>query len=359
MIVDTFATLEALRPLESRWKDMYAADSRAHFFLSWEWICACLATQPTPWLVLGARRAGGPYLGLLALNYGRFPAVGPAVNRELSLAGMPRADYTGMLATDGDERDVVAAFARHIDALPWDNFTLNDWADDRIGMLVTELSSQRYTVAERGATVSPYIKLPSTWEAYVDGLSHATRRTIRAKLRKIESLPGFSLTWSPPDDTGAAISLLLDINCARWKKARAKRDRLFGELFRRCSASGRFLVGTIHAEGKLLAAQGTFVEPDSKTLLGYMMGFNAEYARFSPGLMLVASSIRHGIENGFRRYDLARGSEGFKLSLSTDVDHTTHVTLTRRGFRTAAVNAGRQGVVTAKGIARSMLGRSA
>jgi CelD/BcsL family acetyltransferase involved in cellulose biosynthesis len=360
VIVDSFATLEAFDALELRWRELYAADSRAHFFLSWEWIRACLATQPTPWLVLGARHPGGPYLGFLALNYGRFPAIGPAVNRELSLAGMPRADYTGILVSGGAEREVVAAIARHIDSLSWDNFTLNDWADDRIAMLVEELSSAaRYSVAARGTTPSPYIKLPSTWEAYVDGLSHATRRTIRAKLRKVEALPDYRLTWSPPGEPAAAISLLLDMNCTRWKKARAKRDRLFGELFRRCSAAGRFLIGTIHAEGKLLAAQGTFIEPHSKTLLGYMMGFNPEYSRLSPGIMLVASSIRYGIANGFRRYDLARGGEGFKLSLCTDVDHTQHVTLTRRGFRTAAVNAGRHGVFAAKGIARSMLGRSA
>jgi CelD/BcsL family acetyltransferase involved in cellulose biosynthesis len=359
VIVDEFATLEAFDALELRWREMYSSDARAHFFLSWEWMRACLATQTTPWLVLGARCPGGPYLGFLALNYGRFPAVGPALNRELSLAGMPRADYTGMIAVAGKEGAVVASLARHIESLSWDNFTLNDWADDRIGMLVDKLSAGPYTLAAQGTTPSPYITLPATWEAYVDGLSHATRRTIRAKLRKIESLPGFQLTWSPPAEPTEAISLLLDLNCSRWKKARSKRDRLFGELFRRCSTAGRFLVGTIHAEGKLLAAQGTFVEPNTKTLLGYMMGFDVGYARFSPGLMLVASSIRKGIENGFRRYDLARGGEKFKLSLSTNVDYTTHVTLTRRGLRTAAINAGRHGVFTAKGIARSMLGRSA
>jgi CelD/BcsL family acetyltransferase involved in cellulose biosynthesis len=359
VIVDSFSALEDFEALQSRWKELYAADRRAHFFLSWEWMRACLATQRTPWLVLAVRRACGPYLGFLPLNYGRFPAIGPAVNREMSLAGMPRADYTGMLATKGQEREVVAAFARHIEALPWDNFTLNDWADDRIAMLVGELSSRRYTLATGGTTTCPYIALPATWQEYLERLSHSTRRTIRAKLRKGEALPDFRLTWSSPGEADAAIALLLDINCARWKKVRAKRERMFGELFRRCSAEGRFVVATLHAEGRLLAAQGTFIEPEAKTLLGYMMGFNPEYARFSPGFMLVALSIRHGIEQGFRRYDLARGGEGFKLSLCSDMDYTTHATLTRRGLRTAAINAGRHGLFAAKGVARSVLGRSA
>ena len=94
-------------------------------------------------------------------------------------------------------------------------------------------------------------------------------------------------------------------------------------------------------------------------MLGYMMGYNAEYAKISPGALLLALSIRHAIEEGYARYDFARGSEEFKLSFCTQISYTNHAKLTRRGLRAAAVNAGRSGIVAAKGVARTILRRPA
>jgi CelD/BcsL family acetyltransferase involved in cellulose biosynthesis len=359
MVVDTFSCLEEIERLEPRWRELYAADSRANFFLCWEYMHACLATEKTPWVVLGVREGNGPYLAFLALNCGRFPAIGPTVNRELCLAGIPRSDYTGMLAVPGGEARVVPLLARHIDALPWDNFTLNDYSDERIAMLVGEFSPSRYTTTLSAPTPSPYVELPATWDEYIASRSFATKRTLRAKVRKIEALPGYRFRFAPPEEAAEAIDVLLRINSARWKKNLEKRRRIFGDLFRRCYDSGRFVVATIHDGETLLAAQGSFLEPSSKTLLGYMMGYNPEFSRLSPGAVLVALSIRHAIENGFRHYDFARGGEDFKLSLCTNVRYTNHAKLTRRGLKVAAVNAGRSGLVVAKGIARTLLRRSA
>lgn len=355
MIVDRFSSFSELEALEPRWRELFAADPHANFFLSWEWICACLATDRTPWLVLGVRVGDGPYLAFLALNYGRFPAVGPPVNRELYLAGVPRSDYTGMLAVPGEEARVIPAVARYIDALPWDNFSLNDCADERMAALVREFSASRYTIISGEPTPCPYIDLPATWEEYVASRGVATRRTLRAKIRKVEALPGYDFRWVPQEEGAQAVELLLQLNSARWKKDVKKRRRIFGELFRRCYASGRFVVATLYAGETLLAAQGSFVEPSTGTILGYMMGYNPDFPKLSPGAVLVGLSTRHAIEHGFKRYDLARGGEEYKLSLCNGVHYTSHMKLTRRGLRVAAVNAGRSGFVAAKGVARRLL----
>jgi CelD/BcsL family acetyltransferase involved in cellulose biosynthesis len=355
MIVDRFSSFHELEALESRWRELFAGDSHANFFLSWEWMSACLATDRTPWLVLAVRAGDGPYLAFLALNYAKFPAVGPPVNRELYLAGVPRSDYTGMLAVPGEEARVIPALARYIGALPWDNFTLNDYADERMTMLVSEFPSRRYAVTVGEPTPCPYIDLPPTWEEYVSSRGVATRRTLRAKMRKIEALPGYHFRWVPQEEGPEAVELLLQLNSARWKKDVKKRRRIFAELFCRCYASGRFVVATLYAGETLLAAQGSFVEPSSGTILGYMMGYNPEYQKLSPGAVLVGLSARHAIEQGLKRYDLARGGEEYKLSLCNGVHYTNHTTLTRRGLRVAAVNAGRSGFIAAKGFARTLL----
>jgi CelD/BcsL family acetyltransferase involved in cellulose biosynthesis len=357
MTVDRFSSFAQLETLESRWRELFARDSHANFFLSWEWICACLATDKTPWLVLGVRAGDGPYLAFLALNHGRFPAMGPALNRELYLAGPPRTDYTGMLAIPGEENRVIPALARYIGALSWDNFSLNDCADERLAMLVREFPESRYMVTSGEPTPCPYIDLPATWEEYISSRGVATRRTLRTKIRKIESLPGYNFRWVPKEEGAEAVELLLQLNSARWQKDVKKRRRIFGELFRRCYASGRFVVATIFAGETLLAVQGSFVEPSSGTFLGYMMGYNPDFQKLSPGAVLVALSTRHAIEHGFKRYDLARGGEEYKLSLANGIHYTSQTKLTRRGLRVAAVNAGRSGFASAKSAARKLLRR--
>ena len=354
--LSSFEEFEAIRP---RWNELFAADPHANFFLSWEWMQACLATDGKPWFVLAVRDGDGPYLAFLALTYGSVEAAGLTLNRELYLAGIPRSDYTGMLALPGEEARVVPAFAQYIDALPWDNFTLSDSADERIAALARAFDNDRYALVAGEPTPSPYIDLPATWDEYFAGRGHSTRRTLRAKFRKAEQLPGYRFAVSSPDDADAAIDLLLQLNSARWKKDLGKRRRIFGDLFRRCAAAGLFVVATLHAEQTPLAAQGSFVEPHSKTMLGYMMGYNDEYAKISPGALLLALSIRHAIEEGYARYDFARGSEEFKLSFCTQISYTNHAKLTRRGLRAAAVNAGRSGIVAAKGVARTILRRPA
>jgi CelD/BcsL family acetyltransferase involved in cellulose biosynthesis len=359
MIVDRITTFEQLDTLRARWNDLYVQDSQANFFLSWEWMRACLATQRKPWMVLGAREPNGPYAALLPLRIERFPSIGPAVNRELALAGNPRADYTGMLGLAGAQAQFLPALAREIGDLRWDNFTLKDYADDRIAALIALFERDGFRVAVAERTPSPYVELPATWEEYVSSRSYATRRTIRNKLRRIESLPGYRLHYAAPDEAGAAIEALLRINSRRWKKSLSKRRATFGELFARCYASGCCIVSTMSSGESVIAAQSSFLDARTRTVIGYMMGYDAAYAKFSPGAMIVCAAIRYAIEQGFAHFELSRGGESFKSSLATGVAYTAHATLTRPGVRVAAVNVGRRGFFAAKGLARQLLVRPA
>ncbi|MBV8531746.1 MAG: hypothetical protein JO104_10545, partial [Candidatus Eremiobacteraeota bacterium] len=218
LAVDCFSALEELDSIRARWTELYELDAHANFFLSWEWLHACLATQETRWLILGVREADGPYLAFLPLSCPRIPSRGPVLTRELSLAGSPRADVTGMLGITGEERRFIPALVREIKGLRWDTFTLNDYADARIAELVAELGASGYRATLGAQTPCPYIELPATWSEYLDSRSHATRRTIRAKLRRIESLPGYRLDFAPPSEAEAAIQRLLRMNSLRWGK---------------------------------------------------------------------------------------------------------------------------------------------
>ena len=125
-----------------------------------------------------------------------------------TLRGLGRADFTGMLGLSGEEARFVPALAREIERLRWDNFTLADYADPRIGELAAYFQRKGFRTAADEPTPSPYIALPDSWETYVNSRSQATRRTIRAKLRKIESLPGYRFGFATPEEADRAIDAL-------------------------------------------------------------------------------------------------------------------------------------------------------
>lgn len=355
MVVDHFSTLGELESVRARWRELYEIDSQASLFLSWEWMDACLATERKRWIVLGVRDEEGPYLAFLPLSAQRFPVVGPALTRELSLAGSPRADFAGMLGVAGEEHRYIPALAREIEALKWDRFSVKNCDDRRMVALVNEFSHDRYRIERGETTPCPFIELPVTWEEYLESRGKSTRRTIRSHLRKIEALPGYHLDFPKSEEGEEAIEMLLRVSSLRLKRHLREWRRVFGGLFSRCYASGRFQVAAMYQGQTLMAAQGFFLDRNRRAIVAYMIGHNPEYAKYSPGVMLGCASIRRAIEEGYRRYDLARGDQGYKMSLATGVKDTTSTTLWRRDTRGTALFMGRQSISAAKELARHVL----
>ena len=315
---------------------------------------SCLATETRPWVVLGVRDREGRYLAFLPLIFRRFPRSGPQLTSRVALAGSPRADFTGMLGVCGEESRYIPPLANALATLPWDALDFSDCADPRIVLLVGELARNGYGNDRRASAVCPYADLPSTWEKYLDSRSRATRRTIRWRLRKIESLPNYRFHFASPADVGEAIESLLRLNSLRWKRDLQESRGIFGDLFAQCYELGRFQISSIYQGDDLMASQGSFIEPERHTIVGYMTGYNAEYAHLSPGFILACASIRSAIERGFRRYEFARGDQTYKLSLATGVRHNANIIVWQRSGRGAALRAATEASAIVKRAVRRL-----
>lgn len=358
MVVERFSSLDRLELIRSRWNELYKSDSAASLFLSWEWVCACLTTEHSPWVILGVRD-GGSHLAFLPLRFGRFPRRGPTLIRELSLGLSPRVDFTGMLGVEGEEARFLPALAREIKSLTWDNFILNNCADRRIAGLVNDFISSSYRIASEEPTPCPYVQLPASWDEYLDSRGRSTRRTIRARLRKLKSLSGYQLYLVPPNEAESAIDALLRLHSSRWKEDLHMPRSVFREFLVRCYASGRFRIYAMYHGKALMATQGFFVDPEKRSIVGYMIAYNPEYARYSPGMMLACASVRCAIEEGYERFNLSRGAQSYKISLATNLEYVTNTTVSRRSARGAIIHAGRSAVSSAKRLARNVLARRA
>jgi CelD/BcsL family acetyltransferase involved in cellulose biosynthesis len=361
MVVERITTMRSFLALRERWDEIYDADGRANVFLSWAWIDACMQTSGRPWTVLAARLSpADPYLAFLPLACERFPLAGPALAQDLCLAGIPRADYTGLIAAPWAPEDaVLAAFAAELEAMRWDNFRLNDALDERVGKLARYFAPERFEARLGGQTLCPFITLPDRWETYLESVSEKTRAKLVKKTRQLAALPGYRFERADERGIDDAIETLLRLNRRRWRKNLGKGRRTFAGLFRHCFESGVYAVFSIFDGTVPVASQGFFIDHKRRAFCAYMVGFNGDYASFSPGTVLHGLTIRYAIEHGFAEYDLLRGNEPFKSRFASRVRTTNHLTLTRRGMRSNVVNAGRSGVYAAKALARRIIGRTA
>ena len=354
MVVDRFSSFNELQRIQLRWVELYQSDSTANPFLSWDWVNACLSAGSESWLILGVRD-GGPYLAFLPLRFGQFPARGPALVRDLWLGLSPHADFAGMLGVADEESRFIPELARTIRGLRWDRFRLHNCSDSRLDALLGEFRSGRYRTAIGESTPCPYVDLPQTWDEYLSGRGKSTRRTIRAHLNKLESLPGYRLEFAPPDKAAAAIETLLRFHSIRWKKNLKAWRSMFGELFAQCYRAGCFATCAMYQGEAVIAIQGFFINQSRRTVVAYMIAHNPEYASYSPGVMLGCASIRRAIEEGFARYDLSRGAQEYKMSLATGVAWITNRTVCRRNPRVAVLRAGKAVVFCAKRVAHIFL----
>ncbi len=358
MFVDRISTLEKLELIRLPWNELHDSDSAADLFLSWEWVTACINAERKSWLILGVRDEER-YIAFLPLRFIRFPAHGPVLTRELSLGLSAHVDFTGMLGVAGEESRFLPELAREIRSMTWDTFTLNNCADHRIGGLVRELSARSFRVVSREPTPCPYVALPDNWDEYLRSRGKSTRRTIRARLNKLKSLPGYHLHLTPPREAEAAIDALLTLHGSRWKKDRRRSRAFFRELLRSCYASGNFQIFAMYHGAELMATHGFFVDGKRRTVLGYMIAFSPRYAEYSPGMMLGCASIRCAIGEGYDRFSLSRGAQGYKMSLATDVEYITNTLVSRRSARAAAVGAVQGALSSTKRLARRLFSRSA
>ena len=335
--VTRFSTLEAFEAERGRWEELERQDPHATVFTSWRWLRAYLPVTRFRWSIL-ALRDGERAVAYLPIAYG-----GSLLDRELYLGGNPTADYTGMLALRGHDEAAIAAFADALAAEPWDAFNALDVRDPRIESLVRRLVERGYALESTGSTLCLTARLPATWEEFAaHAISAKTRiNTVRVERRLAAGLHGFRISEPCDADIEEHIEAMVQVNHARWGGNLSSARRRYGGLFRNAYAGGILRLFLYRDGAKPIAGAAAFIDEMHSSFGLYMIGFDEEYERFSPGKGIVGRAIRAAIESGYERFDFLRGDEPFKASYAKELHATQHFRLTAPGLRSAALAYGR------------------
>jgi CelD/BcsL family acetyltransferase involved in cellulose biosynthesis len=175
-----------------------------------------------------------------------------------------------------------------------------------------------FHVAQEAEEVALYLDLPQTWEAFLETLSGKDRHELRRKIRRLENEVVLELRRA---EGGSSLRADMEIFFDLHRKSRKDKaefmtpemEAFFQEIAARFQERGWLSLSFLKLAGKEVA---TFLSFDfSGTEYVYNSGYDPDFSRFSPGIVLAAYCIRRAIEKGKAGFNFLRGREDYKYHL--------------------------------------------
>lgn len=362
---------EELQALQGCWNELALNDPRDGFFRTYQWYSSWIRnirSDAEPFVVV-ARDDAGDIVGLAPLCRMTYRDHGFRLNA-VSSAGreVVSADFLDYLSVVGRREavlDSIMAFLWEVRS-EWEILIAGELSEGGDLALAVEgfAEKQGLPLRRQEERICPYIQLPSDFESYLRGLSQKMRYEIRRDTRELIEKRGAKVrVYTDPTQVGAHLDTLIRLHQAHWERV-SEPGNLgrpgFGDFLRDIC-----IAPPLGATTRLYILE--YEDKPAAALLAFWFGENALFyqtgwdpdspvARLSPGMVLVAQSIRDAIEGGLRYFDFLRGEETYKSRL-TKTSRNTVTLLVARSFlakeylRVARLKDSVKRLVTGTGVA--------
>jgi CelD/BcsL family acetyltransferase involved in cellulose biosynthesis len=333
MQIEAITDLARLDALRTDYEAVYAADPHASVFLSWAWLRGWFNQAPFPWVLLGAKAASGsPYVGFLPLITRGPQVLGVQPIRFLYVGGRPHTWYTGFVCLPTLEKPVLQALADHIQhQMAWDRLHLDYVYDPRLDTFIEYFSAEDFAIQVTESIPSMHILLPTSWDAYkVECLGSSTRQALLRDTRRIERREGLQLTRARPDNIESQLDALFGLWQQRWgPQPLVTHER---NILRYCVVHDMLWLHVLWDGARPVAAVAGIIDRVRQTYYSYITTYDKQYAKLTPGRVLIGYHIRCAIENGIRVYDLLMGPAAYKFAFGAQQLSTRNAVITRRNL---------------------------
>ena len=339
--VEVLTGADAFAELAPAWNRLHADAPLASVFNSWIW-------QFQWWQVYGQGRPlrllvaweGDQPVGILALYVDRVRVLGVPV-RLLRLVGTgadTHPDDLGPVLDPRCTRAAAHALARAALALrDADVLLLTDLAPDCPLRMAVEsgarLAGRAFStgVSERIA----FIRLPTSWDEYLQALSSHARMGVRYKRRRLErGHAARFFVWQDPAQIDAAFDRLADLHRRRWAPlggsesfASAEYLDFHRRVMKACLPRGWLRLYCLEVDGALAAM--IYAYRFRNGVYCMQTGFDPEKGKLKVGNVLLGHAFEHAIGEGNALFDFLRGDHGYKDQLATDHRETCAVLVFR------------------------------
>ena len=276
-------------------------------FLRPGWVCAWAeAFAPGALRLLTAHR-GGELVGA-------FPLV--ARGRRMEAAANSHTPYVDLAAT---EPAVAAALARWLlEERRFARVELRAVRREGLGWpaLAAAAASAPGPALGWAPMRSPYVALEGDWESYRAGLSRGLRKELGRFERRLAEAHGpvaFAM-----EETDAGLDEGLRLEASGWKAEAGsailsdpRAEGFYRRVAEWSAARGSLRLAFLRTGAQAVAFDLCLVEDG--VLYAVKGGFDPDFRRFGPGMLLTAKTIEHAYAHGLRSYELLGADDEYKL----------------------------------------------
>lgn len=314
---------DQFRDMESEWNDLLRDSSCNCLFLTWEWMY-------TWWLHLGgnrklhiiAVRLDGLLIAMapLALCPPRIRRLMPFRVLEFLGSGDVGSDHLNVVVRRGHEEGALPEIAR---SLAKSSHVLElvrvNSASPIMENMTRQLRLSDWEAVSLTTTHAPYATLSGhSWESYLFSLDKGHRETVARKLRKLHKDFTVELKTAVTDsERQNALELLVRLHLERWSKREGSTAFDEQELIRFHQAFSKISLNlgwlqlyTLMLDGD--AAAVIYLFKYDHVSYFYQAAFNADYQKYSPGMIILALAIKNSIAEGVLEFDFLHDDEAYK-----------------------------------------------
>jgi CelD/BcsL family acetyltransferase involved in cellulose biosynthesis len=229
-------------------------------------------------------------------------------------------DYRDLVLSGGREEEILGVLARFLAEGPWTDLELSGISEfsTTLKIFPSLLRSCNFQVTEAVEEVALYLNLPRTWEEFVGGLESKDRHELRRKMRRLEKEVSFEFSEI---GEGTSLDERMDAFLELHRKSRKDKaefmtpemEKYFREIGSRFHQRGWLDLPFLKVEGREIASFLSFRFEGTEYV--YNSGYDPDYGRLSPGIILAAHCIRQAIEKEMAVFHFLRGREDYKYHL--------------------------------------------
>ncbi len=235
------------------------------------------------------------------------------------LGSMDVWDYRDLILPAGKEEEALGVLARFWGEGPLEELEFRGISEfsPTLRFLPDLLQTCGFRVTQTVQEVSIYLNLPRTWDDFLAHLDSKDRHELRRKMRRLERESSFEIRQGQEENLAERMDAFLDLH-RKSRKDKAEfmtpeMEGYFREIALRFRERGWLSLPFLRAEGKDAAAYFSFRYQGVEYV--YNSGYDPEYARLSPGIVLAADCIRRAMEKGMTVFHFLRGQEDYKYRL--------------------------------------------
>ncbi len=328
MKLELYQRWEEAERLAGLWNPLLRQSASDTFFLSWEWCSSwwkAYGKDRAPY-VLGAWE-GSKLIGIapLFLENQRYAGQSWKCLRFIG-DGSADSDYLDCFVERGYESQFAIALLEHLDAArnSWDLIDVHGPMESSpvLAAIMLGMNERKWSVAINGVPCLT-LRLPESWEKYLQSLKPRFRTKVRSGLSFIErDLHLSPVTCTSEEQLDSWLPEFFDLHEKRWRtrgqagvfQGNAKRE-FYSRISRAALQTGNLSFTRLQWGERTIAFQYGFLE--GKKFLLLQEAYDPDFESLRPGLALRAFLMRDLIAAGFEEYDFLAGVAAHKLDWGT------------------------------------------